>query len=319
MTPLVRGLRGDLRLALRPACLVILVGIALIAGLSSAITQSTASEQLGIARTAVDDELWTLARCGDRTSACQARARADDARFLADQRMTARQVAALQTPAGIAAFAAGVAGLGAGAVTIALLATLVLAGEWSRGTMGLALAGGIGAAALALRRFVALALLGLLALGAAAAGAAVAAVWGAQRLSLPPADAAAVAEPLAGALVILVAYSAISAAIAWAVRDPLRTLLLTMAGVGLIAATTPLGPATPGAAIASAAGIQRRLEFELGYVWIWPDLTFSPDGASPLQVIDGPRWGIALVAVAGMAAAALLVLGRRAIRADPLA
>lgn len=318
MRALLRGLRGDLRLALRPACLLVLAGLVLISGLSSAVTQSTASEQLQIARTAVEQQIWKHARCGDRTPACQARARADDHRFLADQQSVARRVAALQTPAGTVQFAAGVTGLGAGIGTVALLATLVLAGEWSRGTIGLALAGGVRPQALAARRFVALFVLALLALGCSALGAAVAAAWGAQAHSLPAATAGTPVRPLAGVVAIATAYSAVGAAVAWVVRDALRTLLLTVAALGLIAATTPLGAGAPGAAITTALGIHQRLEFEIGYVWVWPDLTFSTEGASPVHAVSGPPWGIAIATIAAMTAIALLCLHRRAVRTDPI-
>lgn len=321
MTKALRSLRGDLRLAARPACLLVLLGVAVLAGLSSAVMQDTSYLQLQNARGGVETRVWEETSCQGMAEECR-RARDDGRRategFLAEQRDVAARLGALQTVSGAVRFSATFMGLGAGAVAIALLATLTIAGEWGRGTMGLALAGGVTAGGLALRRAFALALLGLLAFAFATAGAVVAALWGQVARPLLAGNDVQLAKPLAGMVVLLAAYAATAAALAWVARDAMRTLAFMVAAIGIAALTTSLGRYSPGAAIVTALDIDRVLELEIGYLWVWPSLTFPRGVESPAHLVAGPGWPLAVAVSAAMAVAALVLLRRSALRSDPL-
>lgn len=216
MTRFIRSLRGDLRVAARPACLLVLVGVALLAGLFSAVMQDASYQQLETAREAVRDQVWTATPCTG-SPGCR-RARQQERRavegFLSEQQRIAARVGALQVPSGVLRFAAAFMGLGTGVVGIALLATFTLAGEWTRNTIGLALAGGVTARGLAMRRFIALCLLGLVALAAAAIGAALAAAWGQSARPLSAGDPASLGKPLVGGVVLLIMATLAGVAVA---------------------------------------------------------------------------------------------------------
>lgn len=317
----LRLLRGDLRLAARPACLLVLVGVAVLAGLSSAVMQDTAFLQLQNARGGVEARVWEKTPCEGVAEECrQARDLGRQAieGFLTEQRVVAARLGTLQSATGAVRFAVAFMGLGTGVVVIALLATLTLAGEWGRGTMGLALAGGVTTRGLALRRACALGLLGLVAFAFAVTGAAVAAVWGRETRPLLTGEEVQLGKPLAGMIVLLGAYSATATALAWAARDAMRTLAFTVAVIGIAALTTPMGRYSPGAAIVSALDIDRVLELEVGYLWVWPSLTFPRGGESPAHLVPELSWLLAVGAVTAMAAGALSLLHRIALRSDPL-
>lgn len=180
MTEVMRGLRADLRLALRPACVLVLAGVLVTCGLASAVMQDVQFEQLKAARVQVQQGA-AAHPCTTGTRACL-RDRAVEQRenhaHLQQQQADSAHVASLQTVVGALAYAASFMGLGTGAAVIAVLATLTVAGEWRRKTMALALAGGVSPRALALRRLTALVCLSLAAFAAAGAGSIVAAIWG---------------------------------------------------------------------------------------------------------------------------------------------
>lgn len=311
-----RGLRADLRLAARGACLLVLVGVALLAGLSSAVMQDAQYAQLQSAQYRMQQQPWNADSCGDAASCRRVRAegRRSAETFLAQQTADARRIGRLQSASGVVAFAAAFMGLATGAVVIALLATLTLGGEWSRGTFRLALSGGTAPATLALRRFLALVLLGLAGLACAVVGAGIAAWWGNAARELPSGGDLSALQPLLGGLLLIVLYSALATTCAWLVREPLRSLSVTIAVVGIAAFTTSLGGFAPGAVIASALGIDRLKENEVGYLWLWPELDFSE--GTPVRLISGPSWPAAAALVLVAIAATLTVTKRTAGRSD---
>jgi hypothetical protein len=321
VTSFLRGLRGDLRLALRPACLLLLMGVAVTAGLSSAVMQDVSHAQVENARRQVRDRPWDRERCPGRPATCRDRRREAGraARaFLAEQARVATRIGALQTLPGAVRYGSAFTGLATGAAVIALLATLTLGGEWIRGTIRLAFAGGRTPFALAARRCLALWLLGVGALAAAVVGALAAALWGQAARPLPAPSSLAVAKPLLGALALAAAYAALATVVAWRSRAPLPTLLFTLAVVGLAAVTTPLGSRAPGAAVPAALDLHRLLEVEVGYLWVWPPLAFPGGQASAVREVAGAPWGLATATILATAAALLLTLRWLARRSDPL-
>ena len=320
MNATVRGIRGDLAISARPACLLILIGVTVIAGLSSAVIQDASYAQLANARFTIKQHPWDQTSCtqlGTHCAQLRARAARESLDFLAEQRRIATHIAALQTPTGVLEYASRFMALGVGAIVIALLGTLTIAGEWIRGTMGIALSG-LTPTELARRRLITLFILAGIAFVFAVVGTATAAVWGRAARPLGEASGGTPWQSLLGAAAVVAAYCAITTAVAWSVREAMRTLLFTAALVAAIAFTTTLGAPTPGAAVASALGIHRLLEIEVGYFWIWPPLTFYPGTASAARIPPTLPWAAAVATVLLCGGVALASLKRSATRSDPL-
>lgn len=317
MRSALRALRADLRLAVRPACLVVLVGAAVVTGLASAVMQDVQFEQLKAARLQVRNAP-TAHPCPHETRSCLQDRQSEQRENYANlhvQTTNGGHVAALQTVGGAVSYAAAFMGLATGAVIVAVFATLLFAGEWRRRTMALALTGGTTPRALALRRAVALACMGLAAFLAACIGSTAAAIWGAGARPLGDADPASV-QSIVGGVAVMLAYVALAAAVAWYVRDAMRTFVLTCLLVAAVALTTALGSMSPGAVVASALHLHRVLEFEVGYVWLWPQLSFSGAGGSAAHILHGPAWGVAMVLVAAVVCCVTAALVVKAQRAD---
>lgn len=321
MKAIARGIRGDLAISARPACLAVLILVSIMAGLSSAVIQDASYAQLASARLQISQRSWEHGSCvGSRVECRRARALAarESRSFLNDQEHAAAHVASLQTPFGALEYAARFMALGFGAIVIALLGTLLVASEWARGTMSWAFSG-MTPAAVAWRRLSSLVILAAIAFLFALAGAVCAAVWGRESRPLGEASDSVVWQSLLGAGAVVLAYTAITSGIAWSVRDSMRTLLFTTVLAGGIAFTTQWGAPTPGAAVASAVGIHRVLEIEVGYLWIWPALTFHPGTASPERTVPALPWAVAILVVVVGAGAAALLMNRSASRLGPAA
>lgn len=304
----LRALRADLRIATRPAVVVLLLGCAVLCGLLSAMTQDTSYAQLTNARAGVEQRIWLKDSCSGAPEDCRtarALSREESMRFLHDQQQLGRHVGMLQQPRGVVRQAALFMALGIGAAVIALIATVVIGAEWRRRTMTYALTAGFTPRAVALRRWVAVALLACVAFGFALLGAAGAAVWGGATSPLPAGDQVPLLTPLVGAVSIGAVYTLLATLTAWVTRDPLRAPFFVLAAIGGVAATTPMGPGSPGACVAAALGLRRVAELEVGDVWIWPALRFG-DAGGAVHVVAGPPSGAAVLAL--LIAAALLAM-----------
>lgn len=314
----IRPLRAEARIAFRKGALVVFLGVALLTGLFSAVMQDAAHEQLRNARYQVDERPWKELPCSSSADACEAergRERRESAAFLEEQERVGERIGTLQTSLGAVRYGSIFMGLGGGLVAIVLLATLVVAGEWARGTMTHSFTSA-SPAAIALRKFAMVFLLALVALGFAILGAWIAGRWGVSERPLPSTRDMSLARPLAGAIAVMAVYSAVATWFAWRVREPLRTFFYAAGFLGALALTTPLGAASPGASIASALAMNQVLELEIGYLWIWPELTFAQGMASPVRIVSQPSWVIGLSVVGAFALIALRALWTQAKRLD---
>jgi hypothetical protein len=303
----LRGLRGDLRLARRPAYLIVVVGVALLAGLGSAMMQDTIYQQLQNARGSV------RLGCGGASSSsdCTAQQRARRT-FLAAQQREAGRLAALQTPEGAATYAGRTLGLGLGAAVVVLLASMLVSMEASRGTLGLALVGRWTAGGVAVRRWCAIALLMLGPLAAAWLGSWIAGSWGARARPLPDATVGFEAVSLAGMAVLVAVYAAVASLAAWLSRKPVQTLFVGGVAIALLAMTSSVAAWLPGAAAPGVLGLDSVLEFEVGYLWVWPALSFPNGVGEAVHHVDTLAWApsagvlaiLGCAALAGAAAAA---------------
>lgn len=78
-----------------------------------------------------------------------------------------------------------------------------------------------------------------------------------------------------------------------------------------------MGRYSPGALAPAALDINRVLELEIGYLWVWPSLTFSR-GDSPARLVDDPGWAPAVLVLLLLASVAIVLLRQHAQRSDPL-
>lgn len=305
-TTWLRALRADVRIARRPAYVLIIVGVMLLAGLASAMTQDTVYQQLRNAEGSI-----RLGCTGELPSRCAQEQRERRA-FLAVQQREGRRLGALQTLGGGATYAARTIGLGLGAGAVLLLAAMLVSAEAARGTLDLALVGGWTAAGLAVRRCCAIAVLMLGALGGACAGAWLAGLWGGGARPLPSGSGGVEASVLLGTAVLVTAYAAVASLAAWLSRKPVQTLFAGSVAIALLALTTPAGRWLPGAAAPGVLGLDRVLELEVGYIWAWPSATYSADGGEAAHVIDALPWAASAAVLVVLAAGTLAVAARTA-------
>lgn len=294
---------GDLRIALRPALFVLVIGMAVLAGLCSTIAQQTQYFQLQTAEESVANKNWQGDKCGTSRKRCLALGKRDALNYLEVQSKDVNRIGELQSIGGAIKYGSAFMALASGALLLVAIGASLTGSEWRRGTMKWALEFRYSGPAIALRRLLVTIGLGVAALFVVVLVLLLAGRVGAEQWPLPHGQVSVVG-PFFGSLLMVSFYAALSSWMGWMTRDAFATFAYSLVLVAALAFSTPLSRWSPGAAVASLVGIDRLSESEIGYLWIWPGVTFARNGLAN-RIVEAPPW---LVGVAGALSAIVVVL-----------
>lgn len=304
-----KSIAADVRIAARPSVLVLTAVLATFAALCSLVAQETQHSQLENARQQMEQRSWQQDECGANKAHCMEIGRSDAESFLAAQTRDAKRIGELQELGGAVKFGSAFMALASGALMVLVFGTALTGAEWRRETMKWAVDSSFTPAQVALRRFFVVVMLGVASLVAVCAALLIAGEIGDARWPLPGGDPS-VLGPLVGALIMICFYSALVSLLGWLSKDTLATFAYSLLVVAAISITTPLSRWAPGSAVASLVQIKTLSEPEVGYLWIWPEITFDQSGMAA-RIVVSPTWIVAAMAV--ILATALLLLGLRRI------
>ncbi len=302
-----RSAAADIRIAARPSVLALVAVLAIFAALCSLVAQETQYSQLENARQQMEQRSWQQDDCGPNKANCMEIGRSDAQSFLTAQTRDAKRIGELQQLGGMVKFGSAFMALASGALLILVFGTALTGAEWRRETMKWAVEAGFTPAQVALRRFFVVVMLGAGSLVAICVALLVAGTVGDAQWPLPGGDPS-VLGPFAGALIMIGFYSALVSFLGWLSKDTLATFAYSLLVVAAISITTPLSRWAPGSVVTSLVQIRTLTEPEVGYLWIWPEITFDRSGMAA-RLIESPSWSVA--AITAILATAVLLLGLR--------